>query len=152
MHNYATIQVPRPAAGADWSFTPANNAHVKLLSIVATLVTSAAVSNRGPALVTKTNNGDTIAIDLNKSSQAASSTAVYGFRSDAPSYGSDSAGPNVQTSCPGFWLPPGAVVASSTANIQAADQWSAIVATYLVCDDYGHIRLEEHLRQLFGQD
>lgn len=54
-------------------------------------------------------------------------------------------------SCPGFWLPNGSQVASVTANLAAADQWSALIASFLVADELGRRRVEELLEQVAGQ-
>lgn len=142
-HRQVIALVDQPAAGADWSTTPANGQRVRLQSITAQLATSATVANRGVQLKVTDQSGNVIARDRATASLVAASIGLYDFRSDAPSAGASTAGGVIVGTCPGFWLPSGAIVSSDTAGIDATDQWSLIVATFLVCDETWLRRIEQ---------
>ncbi len=150
MHRYSVRTVDQPAAGADWSFVPSNGDRVKLLSITAKLTTAVAVATREVDLTVTDTQGNLIGLDRASASQVASLTYSYSWRPSDVSYGFTTGDTVVANSCPGFFLPPGTTVASSTGAIAAADQWSSVVAAFLVCDEWAWLKMEEALGQLTG--
>lgn len=117
--------IANPAAGADWSFSPTSGAFAVIHSLRMQLVTSATVANRGIRL-TVSKDGTEYFRTVARGTQAASLTQVYtGFKGfDGPNIVSIT----VPISLPvdGIWLPQGHVLASSTLNIDATDQFSGI--------------------------
>lgn len=119
------VQVPEPAAGADWTVTVPGGMQWYILSGTATLTTSATVDNRQP-VITETVDGVTIWPGLQSLSFGASTTKVIpvlldgGFVSGAATEG------DIFLAAPSNLLPPGTVIASDTALLQVGDQWSAI--------------------------
>lgn len=135
--------VSSPAAGADWSFVPAGGDKTKLLAITAKLVTSGTASNRQPSLQITDETGNLLVSDVSTAAQPASVTGIWSWRSGASQYGGNITGTAFSASAPDFWLPAGAKVGLSTAGIEAADQWSTIVASYLACSEWEWLQLQE---------
>ena len=118
--------VAQPGAGLNFSFNPPSTR--QLISVSATLATSATVANRLPALSIQDNAGHVVATLPASSVQAASLSEQYIW-----AVGNPFASGNNFNVVP---IPTGLVVASNwlitgqTSGIQAGDQWSAVVATY----------------------
>lgn len=148
MRKQRTVTVDQPAAGADWSFVPSTSDWSKLVSITAKLVTSATAANRGPDLHVTDLNGNVVSADAASIDQIASSTFIWSWRPGAMFYGQASTSGVVANSCPGFWLPPGAAVGTKTVNIDAADQWSLVVATFIVGGEWEHLELVRALESV----
>ncbi len=112
-----------PAAGADWSVIVPGGRAWRVVSIAASLVTSAAAANRAPGLVVS--DGSTQFVNAGPSGvQAASLTYAYGWYHSAAGIGFSTW--RTQP-IPELFLPAGFVIASSTALMDAGDQWSAPV-------------------------
>lgn len=138
-----TTVLPAPAAGADWTFTPSPTDRVHVLTITGKLTTAAAVANRVVALRCE----DLNAVNYYQADavypQAASLAVTYSWSRNGGN-GANPAiftGESVGLALWSHWLEPGDRVGSLTANIAAADQWSAIVARYVVLEHW--VMLEE---------
>ena len=120
-----TVSLGNPAAGSDFtlSFNVGTRNWVHALS--ATLTTSATVANRMPVFLFKDISGNLLWSLGGNTAQTASKTVEYNLGESA-ALGVDSAGNAVVT------MPTEAVgvanwsIASSTAGLQAGDQWSSI--------------------------
>lgn len=150
MHTQLTTPVASPAAGADWSYQLSNSERVQLLSIVASLTTSATAGSRDVVLQAVDVNGQTLSLDASETFEAISSTVRYSWRPGNNQYGLSAAGTIYSASCPSFWLPPGARVSTATSGLSVTDQWSGIFITYLVQDHYDRLVAEEELIAALG--
>ena len=128
--------IDQPAAGTDWSVKLSNSDEVKLLSLTGKLATSAVVATRSPVLTVTDLNGNVVTVDGELTGQAASLTITYSWRPGNLQYGVNAGGTVAATSCPGFWLPAGATIKVTTVALDVADQWSALVAYYMVKNEY----------------
>ena len=122
------IPVSNPAAGADWTQAVPSLARWRILSVKATLTTSAAAANRCAQLALGV-PGSLVYVAVPAVLQAASLTYIYNFGAGVTTLlatvGATTL--SVITAIPvDFWLQNGASIASATQNIQAADQWSGI--------------------------
>jgi hypothetical protein len=123
----STVVAPaNPAAGADWSFTI--TAGGTLQSVTARLVTSATAANRTPQLVVTDGAGHTVALSPAAPAQPASATATYQWSATSPSQAAT--GATVTLPVPALTAAVGWTVATTTAGIQAGDQWSNIVIAF----------------------
>jgi len=135
-HRTVTEQITQPAAGHDWAFTPSSGDRVRLLSLTAELVTSAAAANRIVALALKDQSGLVYWSTDAVNPQAASLTVRYNW-SRGPGLTVASTvvtGERIGLSLPDLWLQPGDVAESITGAIDTADQWSNIVWRGIVAD------------------
>jgi hypothetical protein len=117
------VTVNQPAAGSDWIYTHSGPSWFLLRHGVATLTTSSTVANRGANVAVKYTGqlcGQFAALVV----QAASSVFLYCF-SDAPSTSANTGTVPIITP-DALLIKDGMSVGSSTALIQAADQWSSI--------------------------
>jgi hypothetical protein len=122
--------VSNPSAGADWTYTIPSNARFKVISVKAVLTTSSSVADRRASLVF--DDGTNISwYSLSNQLQAASATNVYQVSPGmVNSTLTTAAGTVYQSlSMAPVQLSEDFRIRSSTINIQAADQWSAIVVT-----------------------
>lgn len=116
------VTVPAPAAGADWSLiVPAGHVYM-VQSIQATLTTSVAVATREADLTFS--DGDTVWLVVTPATTQVASLA-YRYTWFATAAGL-LAGTNSTQPIPELVMLPGAILASSTALKDAADQWSAV--------------------------
>lgn len=152
MHYYPyTVEIDQPAAGAEFTVIPSAGDWSRVLSVVATLTTSAVVATRAADLQTVNPTGDLLAVDISQAGQVASKTITYNWRPSNAFYGVDASTTAAVQSCPGFWLPPGAKVSSKTQAKDVGDQWSAITCTYITTDDVAHAAMVLALEQAYGQ-
>jgi hypothetical protein len=124
---YKSVVVPNPAAGADWSVTVPASEVWSLVTITATLTTSAAVANRLPSLVVTDGNVRYARMSA-VNTQAASLTSIATW---GPYGQSGQTGTVVRGILPVAALGPGETIGSLTDLIDVADQWSAIVLRVL---------------------
>lgn len=121
------IRLPQPAPGADFAFVVPGNQVWQVVSVTAQLVTSAAVANRRPSLVVD-DQTTTFARMNSGIVSAASLTTVWSWIADYD-LETGAAGSAVTDPYPsGMVLPAGHRLRSVTALIDAADQWSSVVA------------------------
>lgn len=126
-----SIPVANPAAGADWSLTAptvtaANTPIVryKVISLHCKFVASSTVANRQPTIVIKDGSGNILY-------QATTGAVVAASGSQTIDAGAGAQPALVGTAAMltlpvDLILAPGWVIGSSTASIQATDQWSLI--------------------------
>lgn len=125
--------VGNPAAGADWAFTLSGQYRMQVNYVCATLTTSAAVATRTAAL--KISNGaTTLAIVDSPTTQAASLANTYSGVFGGFSGGTGGTHLYWPLSTPTI-IGGGYTIGTTTSNIQAADQWSAIVVGGIVWAD-----------------
>ena len=117
------ITVTQPAAGVDWAYVVGGPAWIRLHSIVAQLVTSAAVATRAVRLQVKY-TGILVGQFGATATQAASLTAVYSF-ADLSILSADTTTIHVPVTGD-IIFKDGMTVGANTVSLQAADQWSAI--------------------------
>lgn len=120
-----------PAAGAEWSETVPTNKVWRIQAIRAQLVTSADVADRRVGVtLTDVASGNVVWKGYDESVQAASVTHNYNI---APQHSQAVRDVEHTTPLPavsgGVFLPAGFVIASSTINLQSADNWAAPVFT-----------------------
>lgn len=117
--------ISNPAAGANWSITVPTGASWTLNSVRATLTTAVAAANRIPDLQIKDGSGNIVLDALAGVAQTASLTDAWSWSAGAVT--STVLGSVNSVGLPaGFKLNSGWVIQQVTANLQAADQWSAI--------------------------
>jgi len=121
------VTVANPAAGADWSETVPAGVTWQLLAVNATLTTSSAVANRDVTLVATDASSDVLWQSSPGLNQGASTALGYAFFQGNSIAASLVA--YLATLPIAMRLLAGFIIKTSTANIQAADQWSAIVLT-----------------------
>lgn len=125
------IQVPSPAAGAEWSVQVPGGERWSIRSLVAQLLTSAVAANRGARLEVSDGNVRVASYQAAQI-QAASTTVRHTLVPGGP------VGANAQSQAsqwPGpdpFILAPTWVLSTSTINLDVGDQWSAIAMHVLV--------------------
>lgn len=148
-HRIITEQVPAPAAGADFTFTPSATDKVLLLAVTAKLTTSVAAANRRPALALDDQNDITYWSSDAGLPQVASLAVTYSWArgaSDPPS-AAIVTGQRIALPIPWLRLQPNDAVESFTLLIDAADQWSAIVYRAIVGDWWEDEQELAHLAQ-----
>lgn len=128
---FLSQNVSSPAAGAEWSFTVPSNTALRVWSIRYQLVTSVAVANRFPAVqwVPDGTNITYIAGIPQASPVTASLTVAvsHGVENGATGLiGTTATGTTYNAPCSNQLMFPNAIVRTGTANLQAADQYSAI--------------------------
>jgi hypothetical protein len=128
--NLKVISVGNPAAGADISLQAPSNVRWKLRGFDATLTTAVAVANRNARLLLVDNALGEIRRVPSPADQAASLVVVYSLSGTSVA-GSTAAAANTWALDDGMQVAGilGGFVRTSTANIQAADQWSGITVT-----------------------
>lgn len=120
------VQVDQPPVGTDWQRANDSAGLWLIRSLVARLVTSAAVATRLAQL--RASQGTEVYFRT-----VAGATQAAGLTRDYVAYNGSTPATDgvatVQLGWPhdGLWLPPGAVLAVTTALIDVADQWSTIV-------------------------
>ena len=120
-----TVAVANPAAGADWSVQVPAGVTWEVQSVYAQLATSAVVANRFPVLVVQDAGGNTL-LDANPGGggQTATQTHKYTWAIGAGSNQNTSANPSAPI--PDMVLPGGSTIGTTTLNLDAGDQWSAV--------------------------
>lgn len=125
-----TVIVASPAAGADWSVQVPGGERWSFRGLVAQLVTSAAVGNRGPRL--ERSDGSVRVLSLQPSQIIAPSTTVRASLVVGGPLGANAQSQAVQWGGPDpFILNPAWILSTSTINIDVADQWSQIALDVL---------------------
>lgn len=133
--NLKTTTVANPGAGLDWTYTGNANTRWKVRHINAQLVTSAAVANRNPRLLFFDSITGRLKLVPSTNDQAASLTEDYSI-GPANVAGTVAALANVWSVGTEDVMRDTSQIQSSTANIQAADQWQNI-----------HVLVEEWLKE-----
>lgn len=130
----------QPAAGADWTVTvPAGHVY-QVLSVAATLTTSAVVANRVPRLIYSDGVADFLTVPPFAVVPASTGMRLSWF----PLALGLSTGVAESTSIPEVTLLPGGSLRSSTGLIDPGDQWTAVVLQVLdTTERRGPVSLEE---------
>lgn len=126
--------ISQPAVGADIVYAPVKDACWRLLSLQATLTTSATVATRTPALEIVMGDGELLYAKAVAAAQTAGTAVVYSWAKRA-GQGSDTsalAGLYVADGVPDYHLPNLAVIKTVTLALQATDQWSNVFCVYEV--------------------
>jgi molybdopterin-binding protein len=118
-----SLIINAPAAGADLTVTVPAALRWRLVSISASLTTSATVANRQPALQLD-DGANVFALIPSGNTQVASTTATYTW-GDGLVLSTAAAGQNTTASPGNCLLEAGFRVRTLTTGIQAADQWTA---------------------------
>lgn len=119
-----SINVPNPAAGADWIFTVPVSERLRIVSFRGVLTTSATVANRQVAVFVTDSVNTTWITSAPTNIPAATLAQISGTGTSAP-LGVITTLINI-TLPPVLILPPGFTIATLTTGIQAGDQWSSI--------------------------
>jgi hypothetical protein len=120
------IDVPNPAAGANWSATASQGGAWLVRGVAMVLTTSAAVANRLVGL--QGTEGTDVTFSISASAvQAASLANRYQAFTGATSQAGASGVLTLGWPNEGLYLPIGCTLSSTTALIDVADQYSAIV-------------------------
>ena len=118
----------QPAAGADFIVALPTFECVRLLSVTAKLVTAVTVANRHPVIELVDADGNVLVQSSVGTALAASTPGIVSWSVGSVLDGSGSGG--YQGPLPNMWLPPGCKAQSAVGDLQAADQWSLVVATF----------------------
>lgn len=121
------VTAPTPAAGAEWTLKAPGQGIWRVMSLSAILTASAAVANRRPALLAD-DQTDTFFAAESTLDIAAAAAVRLGAYQGAAATGLTGVMTTVPLPQDGLILMPGYRLRSSTANIDAADQWSLIRA------------------------
>lgn len=121
--------LPSPAVGHDFSVVLSRRVWNRPRVISAVLNTDATVANRFVSIVAAHPDGFTLWQVIAQTAQVASSAIAYTFAINLPTINSN-AGAAVNWGLPDLWLPPGAIVKSSTSAIDAGDQWSGLLVAF----------------------
>lgn len=120
------VAVANPAAGADWSFVTTST--VQILCVICQLQASAVVANRTPFIEFVTPGGISLFDNGAPGPIAAGGTGAYRM---APAFPSVNNGGTMTIPIPqGLVLATGSTIRVATINLDAGDQWSAIVLTF----------------------
>lgn len=124
------IQVQQPGAGADWRYVHSGPSWFIPTCILAQLVTSVAVANRAPriALVFRS----VVTAIFPPGSVVAASLSVFVSASDAGGSAADSGVVTIELP-DNLIISDGMTLQSSTANLQAGDQYSNVA---ILCEEF----------------
>ena len=120
--------IPTPSAGSDFTYPFSQIERVRLVSLVAKLQTSSTAGGRQAALTFTDRAGNTVAVVAPTAAVTASNTVYFCWSHIGTQYATgDYQGDTLyQLPLPRIWLDRAWAVASSTGNLQAGDQWSAL--------------------------
>lgn len=119
------VNLPNPAAGADLTFTVPGDQIWRPISLRALLTTAIAVANRAVRL-TVAIGGEEITRIPAAAVQAGSLAVVYTAARTGHSTSLVADGATAVIGIPELVLMGGTTISTSTANLQAADQWSGV--------------------------
>ena len=120
------VYLADPAVGQNFVHTVDGRFFTRVVAVQFTLVTSAVVANRFPALILSDTNGKTITSVPAGGTVAASSSLFVFLNVNGPAYAFGNSG-GTFGSMPDLLVPPGWVWQSSIAGMDAGDQISSIV-------------------------
>lgn len=147
-----TQQVPQPAAGAGFKFTPSATDSCKLLVLTCKLLTSAAAGNRSVILEVEDQNGLLVAVAPTNTNLTATTTTVITWAQGAAlGVKSGTATEFLSVGLMEAWMHPGdSVSVSGIGTLDAADQFSQIVARYISREHWVELQRLEHLEVALG--
>lgn len=120
------VQVPSPAAGADWSVTVPGGVQWRILSGLSTLATSVTVGHRYPDAKVSVDGEQVYGITANGGIDE-SATIVYAIVTDPNTAGAWNGSATNLYAYPFTFFPQQAQIGVTTSNLDVADQWSNIV-------------------------
>src|SRR5882724_249907 len=120
------VYPPNPAAGAQWAHKADGRFLTRLLAVTFTLVTSAVVANRFPAVNLTDSNGKLVTSAPAGGTVVASSTLNVFLTTGAPAYAFGAAGGTFGF-LPDILVPPDYSWSSVVSGMDAGDQLSAVV-------------------------
>lgn len=111
-------------------YLPAGGQATRLLTLAATLTTSATVTNRTPVLRLADQNGNMVWETAAATPQTATTSWAYSASATGGAAESGSAQTTgvVSLTLPDLWVPAGWSWSTATGGLQAGDQWSGLVA------------------------
>lgn len=119
-----SVQQANPLAGNDWIYTVPANARQRVQSLASVLTTSATAGSRNVSLIVDDGANVVWQHDLAASIPVSTIEVVTATSTNAPT--GVIATTQAMVLPPGIVLEPGHRIRTSTANISATDQWSAI--------------------------
>lgn len=125
--SWRTRLIGAPAVATDWAITSPGNAWWRIVSLVATLTTDANAANRRVRLVAGDRSNRWYS-SIASADQIAAQTVEYGAFEGATPGGLATVSLNLSLPTEGLLLRPGHRLEAVTTNIQAGDQWSAVMA------------------------
>jgi hypothetical protein len=126
------VQIAKPAAGKDFTFTTSESMLWGIVSLTTKLVTSAQVAKRVPALEIKDGDGNPLMVIAGSQELAESSTRRITFAQGVAS-NSTLAGAGDTIGLPRMLLLPGYSVATVTTGVQTEDQYES---TFLWIEEF----------------
>ncbi|MGH2877779.1 MAG: hypothetical protein ACRDLV_16120 [Solirubrobacteraceae bacterium] len=125
---------------------------VRVLAVTALLTSSATAASRAVALQIEDQNGLLIWTADLEAVQAASLACTYSWArgSGVSAAAAPITGARLSAGLPFLDLEPGDSLSVHTANIDAADQWSAVVVRYQAGEQWEHLQLLERLQAALG--
>ena len=142
------VNVPQPAAGAEWSVTVPGGVQWRINLAVGELQTSAVAGGRIVGLEVA-EPGSTPVVYYFQFTMGASAAWVFQWVIGSPAYPTAT---NVDHPLMGigpYWIPGGSTVASSTRNADAGDQWSnvrlVVEEAYFTNNELGSYDEYEHV-------
>jgi hypothetical protein len=147
MAKYVQGSVDQPAAGADFSFSPSNGDSFKLLTLRAELLIAADGGAEAGVLEFADKSGNAI-LDVNSTPAGEASATFYFNWAARTTYLTQAleASPfYLFQPLPDLWMPEGTTISTITQSLVADDQWTNIVYTALVGEEFEHLVLLERL-------
>lgn len=124
------IQVPQPLAGADWRYVHSGPSWFIPTAILAQFITSAAAANRAPRLALTFRS--VVTAIFPPGAVVAASLSVFVSASDAGGSAADAGIVTIELP-DNLIIADGMTLQSSTANLQAGDQYSNIA---ILCEEF----------------
>lgn len=143
------VQIPTPAAGADWSVTVPGGRQWRISAGRAIFTTSAVVASRIPRLTLS--DGTTIYWENSvQATMVASNVYRLGFSAGGAQQSTGNANVDSALTLPDLWLPGGHQFMTQTTAIDVGDQWSGLalfISEYWFDDQYlSQCEAERHAR------
>lgn len=129
------VAIPNPAAGADWSYTIPGAYWRRVVCGTAKFTASAAVAARNPVL-NVTYEGTLVSSQPQANNPAAGQAWLLNIVTLFDTVFASATSFRDCLALPDKWWEPGTTISTTTTNIQAGDQWSAIFILF-DCWDYG---------------
>lgn len=123
--NVFNLPVSKLAAGSDLSFTVPVGVIWNVVSLTGTFTASASVATRAMSFFVK-DQGGTIVYQYAVASLTASQVGTFTFSEDVVTPATFTNNGNLLEPAPSTWLPPSWSFGTTTASIQAGDQWSNV--------------------------
>jgi len=152
MHSFIQGSEANPLAGVEVAVNVNTTDSFRLLTLRAKLVTSAAVANRFPHFQVVDQSGNIVHEIVTGVAQTAGVTTTYDLITGSAAgaeWGVVNDGVAVM-SLPDYWFPAGYKIITKTTALDVGDEWSSIVFTGLVGDEFEHLKLLERIAAQYG--